>query len=46
MERAGPVSGTVRLVAQLGKMFNFIREKISDYIEQSQPGKWPDHHKR
>ena len=40
MERAGPVSGTVRLVAQLGKMFNFIRANsvlcnlLLDYILQ------------
>ena len=33
MERAGLVSGTTHLVEQLGKMFNFVCENISDYTE-------------
>ena len=33
MEPAGLVTGIARLVEQLGKMFNFVCENISDYTE-------------
>ena len=34
MDQVGPVSGKACLVRQPGKMVNFIREKISDYMER------------
>ena len=36
MDQVDPVGGKTCLVRQPGKMVNFIREKISDYMELSQ----------
>ena len=37
MERADLVSGTTSLIGQSEKAVNFIRKKISDYMEPSHP---------